>query len=191
MGREVQCVVRHGGGSAEVKALLETEAVILRGEIKATIPFAGLSRVEAVDGVLHLDDTSLDLGPQAAKWADKILHPPTLLDKLGIKPGMRVALFGFDDASFLAGHPFESSATGKECDAILYRAPTLAELSALGQIAHAVCEKTVLWIVYPKGRQDIKESDVFAHGKAVGLVDVKVCKFSETETALKFVRRKS
>lgn len=192
MGREIQCRVSHRGQTAEVKALLETEAVILRGEIKATIPFAGLLRVEAVGGVLHLDDTTLDLGPQAAKWADKILHPPTLLDKLGIKPGMRTALLGFGNRSFMLDHPFDACLKeDAEYDAILFHAPSLNELSGLHKIKHAVGKKTMLWIVYPKGRQDIKESHVFAHGKAIGLVDVKVCKFSEAETGLKFVRPKA
>ena len=48
----------------------------------------------------------------------------------------------------------------------------------------------MLWIVYPKGRKEITEAQVFAHGKGIGLVDVKVCKFSDELTALKFVRRK-
>ena len=32
----------------------------------------------------------LDLGDQAARWAEKIRNPPSLLDKLGVKPGLRV-----------------------------------------------------------------------------------------------------
>ena len=48
-----------------------------------------------------------------------------------------------------------------------------------------------LWIVYPKGKQEIKEVDVLAAGRAAGLVDVKVVKFSDTHTALKFVRPKA
>lgn len=189
MGKEIRCRVSHQGQTAEVKALLETEAVILRGEIKATIFFAALRRVEAVEGILYLDDTTLDLGPQAAKWADKILHPPTLLDKLGIKPGMRTALLGFGDRSFMLDHPFDTCLKDEaEYDAILFHAPSLNELAGLHKIKHGIGKKTMLWIVYPKGRQDIKEGHVFAHGKGIGLVDVKVCKFSETETGLKFVR---
>jgi hypothetical protein len=48
-----------------------------------------------------------------------------------------------------------------------------------------------LWIVYPKGRQEIKEQHVLDAGKQVGLVDVKVVSFSATHTALKFVRPKA
>jgi hypothetical protein len=191
MGREVVCLVRHEGQSAEVKALLETDAVILRGDIKATLPFSSFARVEARDGELFLNDTVLHLGEQAPKWADKILHPPTLLDKLGIKAGMKTVLLGFGDRSFMQHHPYETCLKeGVEFDAILFHASTLNDLRNLHKIKHAVGKKTMLWIVYPKGRKDITEMQVFVHGKGIGLVDVKVCKFSDTHTGLKFVRPK-
>jgi hypothetical protein len=44
-----------------------------------------------------------------------------------------------------------------------------------------------MWVVYPKGRQQITEGDVLAAGRAAGLKDVKVVGFSATHTALKFV----
>ena len=44
-----------------------------------------------------------------------------------------------------------------------------------------------IWVVYPKGRQDIREVDVIAAGKSAGFTDNKVCRFSETHTALRFV----
>jgi len=48
-----------------------------------------------------------------------------------------------------------------------------------------------LWIVYPKGKQAIKEQQVLDAGKAAGLVDIKIVSFSATHTALKFVRPKA
>ena len=44
----------------------------------------------------------LVLGRDAEKWALKIRYPRGRLDKLGIKPQMRVAVVGLDDAEFLA-----------------------------------------------------------------------------------------
>ena len=44
-----------------------------------------------------------------------------------------------------------------------------------------------LWVVYPKGKQDITENDVLSAGRKAGLTDVKVVGFSATHTALKFV----
>jgi hypothetical protein len=191
MGKEVLCQARHQGQTATVRAQLETEAVILRGDIRLFLPLASLGRVEAIDGELHLDDTVLELGPQAVKWAEKILHPPTLLDKLGVKAGMRIAVLNFSDRAFMADHGHDTCLKSEtEYDIILVHTPTLNELRDLHKIKHAVAKRTMLWIVYPKGRKDITEGHVFVQGKAMGLVDVKVCKFSETHTALKFLHRK-
>ena len=192
VGREILCQARHEGRRAEVKALLETDSVILRGEIKAVFPFKSLTKVEAIDGELHLNESVLELGPQAAKWADKILRPPTLLDKLGIKRGMRIAVLGFGDRSFLEDHPFDSCLKDEAAyDAILFHASSLNDLHGLQKIKHAIGKKTMLWIVYPKGRKEITERQVFVNGKGIGLVDVKTCRFSDLLTGLKFVRRKS
>jgi hypothetical protein len=46
-----------------------------------------------------------------------------------------------------------------------------------------------VWIIYPKGIQTITEGQVIAAGRAAGFIDVKVCGFSATHTALKFKPR--
>ena len=43
-----------------------------------------------------------------------------------------------------------------------------------------------IWVVAPKGRQDIREADVLAAGRAAGLKDTKVARFSDTHTAHRF-----
>jgi hypothetical protein len=42
------------------------------------------------------------LGAAAEKWRDKILHPKSRIEKLGIKPGARISLLGGFDSDFLA-----------------------------------------------------------------------------------------
>ena len=53
---------------------------------------------------------ALKLGAAAPKWAEKILHPPSRLDKLGVKAGMRVSLVGVKDEN-LGSEIAERSAT--------------------------------------------------------------------------------
>jgi hypothetical protein len=55
------------------------------------------------------------------------------------------------------------------------------------QGAGALKRNGAIRVVYPKGRKDITENDVRQAGLRAGLVDVKVARFSETHTALKFV----
>ena len=58
------------------------------------------------------------------------------------------------------------------------------------ELAPSLSGAGALWIVYPKGKQDITELQVLDAGRAAGLVDVKVVSFSATHTALKFVARR-
>ena len=44
-----------------------------------------------------------------------------------------------------------------------------------------------VWVVWPKGRAELREEDVRAAAKKAGLVDVKVVAFSATHSALKLV----
>jgi len=44
-----------------------------------------------------------------------------------------------------------------------------------------------IWVVYPKGQPHIRGIDVIQAGRAADLTDNKVCSFSSTHTALRFV----
>jgi SLT domain-containing protein len=50
-----------------------------------------------------------------------------------------------------------------------------------------VAEGGAMWIVYPRGSRAVTQNEVLAAGRALGLLDVKVIRFSDTHTALRFV----
>lgn len=194
MGNVRKATLHTGGRSYEGEALLETAEVIFRGPRRVVIPFAKIQSIDASDGRLTLDDIVLDLGPDAAKWAEKIRNPKTVVQKLGIKSGQSVAVVHLDDASFLAdlenaGAIVTTGEPRKNSDAIFYGAATRAELDRMTALKASLAPNGALWIIRPKGVKTITETDVMAAGKAAGLVDVKVVKFSETHTAEKFVIR--
>jgi len=199
MGSELQCKVRTGGKTLNGKALLETSEVIFRGDSSFKIPFASIQSVSAKGGELHLTwsggSAVFELGDRAAKWADKILHPKSTAEKLGIKPGMRVSTRAIRDAEFLADlrskvATVSTSKLLKDSDLIFFGAGEASDLGDIADLTPSLASAGGLWVVYPKGRQDIKEGQVLAAGRAAGLLDIKVVKFSETHTALKFVRPK-
>ena len=116
----------------------------------------------------------------------------SLLDKLGVKPGRRVCVFGVSDAAFekdlVAVVP--EAAFGKpkkEIDLIFLGADDLKMLARIDVLEASLKRNGAIWVVYPKGQQHIREADVMAAGKAAGYTDNKVCRFSETHTALRFV----
>jgi hypothetical protein len=51
----------------------------------------------------------------------------------------------------------------------------------------SIAKTGAIWVAYPKGCQEIRELDVITAGKSAGLTDNKVCSFSPTHTALRFV----
>jgi hypothetical protein len=196
VGNEVKCTVRFGKQTSAGKALLETSEVLFRGEFRLKIPFTTIKSAKAVDGELHLQTADglavFEIGSAAEKWREKILHPKTRIEKIGVKLGEKISLLGSFETGFLAElAPLAGSVTkGKvaaDSDAIFLAADSLKELASVAKIAKSLKGATALWIVYPKGQKSITENDVIAAGRKAGLKDVKVVGFSSTHTALKFV----
>ncbi len=196
MGAEETCTATFGGKSAAGKALLETDELIFRGpDLRLSIPYKSISRVDARDGVLHitwLDGVaSFELGPAAVKWADKIRNPPSRIDKLGIQAGQRVLFVGLRDNTLreeieTCGAIVLSRGT-EQVDAIFVAANERGDLDRLVTVQKFLKRDGTIWVIRPKGSESITEGDVMKAGKAAGLVDVKVARFSETHTAEKFV----
>jgi hypothetical protein len=196
VGSELKCRVRFGKEASEGKALLETSEILFRGEFRLKIAFSSIKSVRTVDGELRVQTAEglavFEIGDAAEKWREKILHPKTRIEKIGLKPGAKISLMGDFDAEFLAElKPLAGSVSkdkvATDFDAIVLAADSLKELSSVAKIAKSMKGATALWIVYPKGQKSITETDVIAVGRKTGLKDVKVVGFSATRTALKFV----
>lgn len=199
MGNEANCVVTFGKQKARGKALLETSELIFRSEdgaMRLKFAFTGIKSASAADGQLRVEGPEglavFELGANAAKWCEKILHPKTRMEKLGIKPDTAVTLMGKFDDEFLAElrSRTKNVSYGKiAADAawIFFAADSTKDLSQVPKLAKSLKSAAALWIVYPKGRKQITENDVIAAGRKSGLKDVKVVGFSPTHTALKFV----
>jgi hypothetical protein len=197
MGAEAICTARFNGKTASGKCRLETEVLQFRGgDLRLSIPFKQMTKIAARSGTLSVtfpDGTaSFDLGIAAVKWAEKIQHPPSRLQKIGVKPQWRVSAIGVDDEAFLkelegAVAFLSIGRVLKESDAIFFGAQKEAELARLEKLKASLKPNGALWIIRPKGRPEISERATMAAGKAAGLVDVKVVAFSPTLTAEKFV----
>jgi hypothetical protein len=196
MGNEATCTVRFGKQQSNGKALLETSEILFRGDIRLKIPFSSIKSAKSVDGELRLQTPEgmavFELGDAAAKWCEKILHPKSRVEKLGVKPGAKVSLLGSFDDGFLQELGKQTDAVTKsklamDSEWIFFGADLQKHLAQVSKIAKSLKGAAALWIVYPKGRKDITENEVLAAGRKAGLKDVKVVGFSATHTALKFV----
>jgi hypothetical protein len=196
MGQKTTCVVRVGRKKLEGTALLETAEVLFRGDVRLELPFAGMKSVTAKDGVLKVvtDDATyaFELGPLAAKWLEKIKNPKPVIDKLGVKPGLSVAMIGMENPKFLREVKGRAAAVTvgrvpRGSHLVFYGATTAPALGKLATFEKAIARDGGIWVVWPKGRKELTEDHVRGAAIKAGLVDVKVVAFSPTHSALKLV----
>jgi hypothetical protein len=118
-----------------------------------------------------------------------------LLDKLGVKPGLRVAVVGIDDGSFVKQLRERTSEVvlGKPrrvCDIVFLGASTKKDLELLRQAKGWIEPNGAVWVIRPKGPgSPLKDTDLIQAGLDAGLVDNKIASFSDTQAAMRFVFR--
>jgi hypothetical protein len=125
---------------------------------------------------------------------EKVYTTP-LLDKLGVRLGMRIAIVGAvdPDGSFMAqlGDRTSDITIGRpkpETDLIFLAADSHAELADLATLRTRISPAGAIWVVSRKGRAaTLRDVEVIAAAKDAGLVDNKVVSFSATHTALRLV----
>ena len=119
----------------------------------------------------------------------------SLLDKLGVKPGAKIAIAGEIDPGFLKelrqrtsditrGRPSEP------CDIVFLSADKRADLNRINLVKSWIEPNGAVWVVRPKGgRSELRDVDVIQAGLDAGLVDNKIASFSETHGAMRLVYR--
>jgi len=121
------------------------------------------------------------------------VYTTPLLDKLGIRPGMRVAILGVDDASIrdrIAERTTDLTEgwPATDTDVVLLAADSTDELAPLVELATRIRPNGAIWVVSRKGKAaTIRDVEVIAAARAAGLIDNKVASFSPTHTSLRLV----
>lgn len=118
-----------------------------------------------------------------------------LLDKLGVKPGSKVAVVGLDDRPFVRqlrartrdvvlGKPAEP------CDIVFMGADEMRDLERLREVKKWIEPNGAIWVIRRKGvGSPLRDTDLIGAGLAAGLVDNKIASFSDTHGAMRFVYR--
>ena len=126
-----------------------------------------------------------------AKFDKDVRYPRSRIEKLGVKPGSRVAVLGIQDAEFFDELKERGAEVvkrfGKGLDFVFVAMESATDLPRLAKLRDAVHPSGAVWVIWPKGRKEFREDDIRAYGPKAGLVDVKVMAFSETLSALKMV----
>jgi hypothetical protein len=200
MGREAICTCDWAGTVAEVKALLETSELILRGDIRKRVPFSEVKEVKAQPDGLRFtvggERVQLCLGSSVAgKWAAAITSPPPSLSrKLGITSKTVVRTIGnTQDENLKAALQEAASISDKNPDLIVACVDTPESLQVTFKLARAQLLKSVpIWVVYVKGPgHPLNESAIRSFLRDNGMMDTKVASVSTELTAQRFLVRKS
>jgi hypothetical protein len=130
--------------------------------------------------------------PSKPRAQERDYSQRTLAEKLGIKPGQRVAVLGVEDAEFQRDleaivSDYSRGDRVSDADLIFFSAEAKEDLLQLKSLSRSIRKSGGIWVVYPKGQSHIREIDVINAGKSAGLTDNKVVRFSATHTALRFV----
>ncbi|HXQ11444.1 MAG TPA: hypothetical protein VN805_10665 [Caulobacteraceae bacterium] len=196
MGVEARCICRWQEGAGEVKALLETHELILRGGLKRRFPFAAMAGVRVEGEDLRFtsagDDVALALGAdRAGRWAKKIVTPPpSLAEKLGIGPSSKALVIGQADSDAL--QRAVAAGTAASSDEARLSLAVVADAVALEQalrVHETLPRGTPIWIVHGKGpRAPFGEGPVRNFMRNAGYRDTKVSAVSDDLSATRYSR---
>ena len=118
-----------------------------------------------------------------------------LLDKLGVKPGAKIAIVNLDDERFvtLLRTRTRDIAQGKPsspADLLFFGAETPQDLRHIEELKAWIEPNGGIWVIRTKGGGGpLRDIDVIAAGLAAGLVDNKIASFSDTQGAMRLVFR--
>ena len=126
------------------------------------------------------------------------VYTTPLLDKLGIRPGMRVAIVGDLDADpemaavrrELADRTSDvtNGAPKPDTDVVLLAADSTDELAGLSDLRERIRPAGAIWVVSRKGKAStLRDVEVIAAAREHGLIDNKVASFSAERTAQRLV----
>lgn len=198
MGLEANCELHVNGQVFQVKALLESRELILRGPLKKTMPIHEISDPRVINDQLLFEHAgepyvlALPAG-QASKWLKKLTTPPpSLAAKLGIDAAHRAYVVGTTTDTAVA-EAFSGAVTEYPHQAAVAIAIATQPDDLSDALAHllGVLPAAPIWIIFPKGaKSTLPESAVRSHMHALGLVDTKSCAVSDVLTATRFHRRK-
>lgn len=185
MGREAMGHALWRGASGAVKALLESDGIILRGDVRGRFPRAELMdwRVEGEDLCLRSggEPLVLTLGEkEAAAWVKALEKPvPSLAAKLGVSATARAWVIGGPGPEELAVAVAGCAAAGPEVAAMIVAVLTGPD-DLRAALAAGQATGLRVWCVHGRGKgAAVGDGAVRDAFRAAGWRDIKASAVSE------------
>ena len=199
-GREVGTMLRDSKNTRHLPLVFAGGAPEKIERIRVELPDAAFTSWERIENAIREAIAHSVVNPvRARSHAERSAATP-LVQKLGIKAGMHVALLGgFEGFEELLGDLPEGAALGKRFTAEtrlgLYVVRSERELAdAYEHATGRLPQEASFWVIYPKqtkrAKTSFNENDVRGLGLASGFVDYKVCSINVEWSGLKFSRRR-
>lgn len=197
MGLETKCKAKIEGREYEGKLHVDSKEIHFSCREKKWSHLVGATVAAKVSkGCLVIGSgkqaVSFELGEESEKWLTKVLNPPSRMKKLGIKAEQKICLQGKFDSEFLSEVVGSGASVVKSiaaADLVLAIAETTEGLLGLSKSIEKLETGKSIWILWPKGLQEIKDSRVIEFCKSFGMGPGKSCSFDDRLTAMRFTRR--
>lgn len=117
----------------------------------------------------------------------------SLVDKLGVKPGLRVAAINISNLQFIdlltqTVQSKPSLSLRAKYDMVFLQIDTIEDLSRIHKVVNHLTDSGALWIFHPKGKNAaVKDAEVRNVYLSGGLVDNKISAYTQTHTATRCV----
>lgn len=194
MGREAEGAISFQGQAGAGKLLLESDALILRGAVRARIGRDQITGFDVVGDALRiatgLGEVRAELGAaKAALWCKALAKPvPGLAAKLGISADRPVHVIGVLTDPALAQAVAEHQAAAPDAALFLAEVPDEPALhAALAVIAPYI--NAAFWGATQKGKSGFTDADLRAGMRGAGYIDSKSCSVSDRLTATRYGMR--
>lgn len=194
MGREAQGVISFQGQAGAGKLVLEADALILRGAVRARIGRDQITGFDVAGDALRiatgLGEVMAELGAkEAALWCKALAKPlPDLAEKLGISADRPVHVIGVLTDPALVQAVARSGVSAPDAALFLAELRDAAALHAALAVI-APYPKAAFWGATQKGKSSFTDADLRAVMRGAGYIDSKSCAVSDRLTATRYGMR--
>ena len=197
MGLEEKVTAKKGRKTFDGKLHVDSRQLEFRSkEFKWNVSLDGKPDAEASKGLLVVQNGSEKVSfkvSEPQKWVSKILNPPSLTKKLGVKSEQCCFISkGFDRA-----FKTEIRAAGakivrsiERAELLFLRIDSVEQLSSFDEVASELESGVNIWVIWPKGSKNIGQSDVMRRAKSLGLGPSKTASINDDHSSMRFAKTK-
>ncbi len=196
MGLEAKTTAVKGQVSATGRLHVDSKQIAFTSkDLKWSLDLGPAVKTKSTNGQLVVwkgqDKITFDV-EKVDRWIDKIMNPPSLLEKLGVKPEMKCWLSsGFSRTFRQQLKDGAASITRKieNCDLAFLFLNDREQFGLMMETCEQLPEKINIWVVYPKGVQQITQGDVMSQMKKIGFGPGKTAAFDDQLSSMRYRRK--